>query len=96
MQVNRCNSCGTQFLVTRIACPDCSGSDMTRIDVNGGNVIESVELIATPEPFPDRYSIVYFEADGGVRGFCRSEEKLAPGDRISISEDANGPVCRKS
>lgn len=92
MKINSCRNCGTRFLVARSICPNCGKEDFESIPVKNGTVLESVELIASPEPFPDRYYLVLLDVDG-TRVFCRSEEKLKEGSEVKITEDNMGPVC---
>ncbi len=93
MNINRCRNCGSKFLVSRSICPRCGKEDFDHVPVQSGIVVESVELIATPEPYPDNYHLVLLSVDG-VKIFCRSQEKLIEGSRVVIQDDDLGPTCR--
>lgn len=95
MIINRCRSCGHEFLVKRVRCPSCHGEDFDQIHIHEGTVLDCVDLIATPEPFPDSYSIVLARTDNDVRLFCRSEKRVRAGTVVSISDSELGPVCSK-
>lgn len=96
MIFNKCQECSAEFLFKRAKCPECHSSELEQIDVNEGKALYSVHLIATPNPFPDDYSVVLFETTGGARGFCRTTQDLKEGDKVSIIEDEFGPVCSPS
>ena len=95
MNINRCRSCGTKFLVARSICPRCGKEDFEHVPARSGIVLESVELIATPDPYPDKYYLVLLDVDD-VRVFCRSQEKLREGSQADIQDDELGPICRKT
>lgn len=95
MQYNKCRSCKGEFLVKRDFCPFCRSSDFDQPDLNGGVVLYSVKLVATPEGFPNEYYVVMCKFSNVVF-FCRSENYLEPGSEITIMEDQNGPVCTSS
>ncbi len=93
MELNRCAKCSEEFVFKRAVCPKCGSQEFTKALVTGAVALDSVHLIATPEPFPDDYSVVLFEAQGGARGFCRTTFEVKRGDRLKIKDDENGPVC---
>lgn len=96
MNFNKCNDCGTEFLFSRAFCPKCHSGNLASIEVTSGKVLESVHLIATPDPFPDDYSVVLFETGSGARAFCRTNAELKRGDSVSVTVDEYGPVCSPS
>ncbi|MEM0156908.1 MAG: zinc ribbon domain-containing protein [Thermoplasmataceae archaeon] len=95
MNINRCRNCGTRFLVARSVCPKCGKEDFEHVPAASGTVLESVELIATPDPYPDRYYLVLLDVDD-VKVFCRSQEKLKEGSMAEIRDDDLGPTCMKA
>ncbi len=96
MNINLCKHCGKKFVVKRAICPNCGNEDIEQITVSKGKVVESVDLIASPDPFPEKYSIILVESTEGVRLFCRSQESIPSGTEVEISVDALGPVCKQS
>lgn len=96
MMFHKCPNCSAEFLFGRAACPNCHSTKLEKTEVNTGKVVETVHLIATPDPFPDEYSIVLFETENGARGFCRTDAQLQTGDSIVLKEDEFGPVCSHS
>ena len=40
-------------LVARSVCPKCGKEDFEKVPARSGMVMESVELIATPDPYPE-------------------------------------------
>lgn len=95
MIFNKCSECSTEFLAKRSSCPNCRSGNISMVDIANGKALESVHLIATPDPFPDEYSIILFETPGGARGFCRTPDEVTAGDQLAITKDESGPVCRK-
>ncbi len=96
MKFNKCQDCSTEFIFKRSDCPKCHSSKIQETEIVEGKALDAVHLIATPNPFPDDYSIIMFETSGGARGFCRTTEELNRGDNVSITEDEFGPVCNRS
>lgn len=96
MKFNKCQDCSAEFLFKRAKCPECSSSSLQQIEVVEGKALETVHLIATPNPFPDDYSVVMFETSGGARGFCRTTQDIKKGNKVSITEDEFGPVCSQN
>lgn len=94
MRISRCRNCNAKFLVGRVFCPSCKSDAIEMINLVGGKVIEIVSLVATPEPFPDSYSIAMIDADG-IMVFARTDESLKKGDSVRITEDGFGPLCNK-
>lgn len=94
MKISRCGNCDAKFLVGRVFCPSCKSDAIEMIDLLEGKVIEIVSLVATPEPFPDNYSIAMIDANGIVL-FARTDESLKKGDSVGITEDEFGPICNK-
>ena len=92
MNIMECENCGMKFLVSRSICPRCGKEDFDHFPVQNGVVLESVELIATPDPYPDKYYLVLLLVDG-VKIFCRSQEKLKEGTRVGVKDDDLGPIC---
>ena len=43
-------------------------------------------MIATPDPYPDRYYLVLLDVDD-VKVFCRSQEKLMEGSQADIQDE---------
>ncbi len=95
MNINRCRNCGTRFLVARSICPKCGKENFEQVPAASGIVLESVELIATPDPYPDRYYLVLLDVDD-VKAFCRSQEKLREGSTVYIRDDDLGPICTRA
>lgn len=93
MDFYHCSGCGIEFIYRRGLCPNCHSREFVTAMVSEGIVLESVRLIATPDPFPDQYSIIMFKTSGGARGFCRTSEELDAGTEITLEEDEFGPVC---
>lgn len=93
MELYRCGSCSGEYVFRRAVCPKCGSKNFNPVEVNSGVALDSVHLIATPEPFPDDYSVVLFQTDAGAKGFCRATSEVKRGDRIRIGMDENGPVC---
>ncbi|MCL4438885.1 MAG: hypothetical protein M1616_05940 [Candidatus Thermoplasmatota archaeon] len=94
MKIYRCRNCKNRFLVFRFICPSCGMTGLETVPVIKGKVIETVMLKATPEPFPENYSVVKADSDG-IIVFCRTLERLQKGDEIMIEDDDLGPVCSK-
>jgi uncharacterized OB-fold protein len=95
MNYYKCRSCAKEFLVKRDFCPSCYSQDIEQVDLKSGVVIYSVKLIATPENFPDQYYLVIAKFSN-FSFFCRSENSLLSGTKITILDDGNGPVCSPS
>ncbi len=93
MELYRCVKCSVEFVFRRAVCPKCGSRDFTRSAVEVAIALDSVHLIATPEPFPDDYSIVLFQAESGAKGFCRTTSEVKRGDRLKIKNDDYGPTC---
>lgn len=93
MEFRKCVECGTEYLFPRRRCSGCGSEDFEKIPALNGVVEDSVHLIATPEPFPEEYSIILFRTEGGGKGFCRSDTDIEPGTGIAVTEDDSGPVC---
>ncbi len=94
MRISRCRKCKTRFLVGRFFCPSCKSDDLEMLRVDEARVIETVRLMAIPEPFPEDYSIAMVDADG-ILFFTRTYEYLQKGDAVKITEDELGPICHK-
>lgn len=95
MKLNKCTACGTTFLVKRLYCPKCHSDKVEEVQITDAVVVRSLELIATPEPFPDAYYLVYAEHHG-TGFFCRSEKELTKGAPIAVSEDEYGWICSET
>lgn len=95
MIFHRCSRCSEEFLMKRPFCPKCGSGEIAEVEVDEGKVVEEVHLIATPDPFPDEYTVVLFQTPGGAKGFCRTVDQVAPGDGVSIAVDEFGPVCSR-
>lgn len=93
MKISKCMKCSGEFVFSRAVCPKCGSMDFSRVEVDRAMALDSVHLIATPEPFPDDYSVVLFEIGSGARGFCRTTSDVKRGDRLKIEMDEYGPVC---
>ncbi len=96
MKLMKCTSCGEAFLVPRVRCPKCLGENFTEIDVSEGIVSDCIEIMATPDPYPERYFLVMAKTEGGVAVFCRSDIELGKGSTVAIEDSDLGPVCRKA
>lgn len=92
MIMNRCTGCGETFLVKRAFCPECHSSKIEEFEVGEATVVISLKLVATPEPYPDEYFLVFAEHNG-TGFFCRSEENLKAGSKIRITSDEDGLIC---
>ncbi len=95
MEFQKCAGCGALYLFRRRRCPECRTKEFSAVDEVNCTVVDTVPLIATPDPFPDKYSIVLFRTEGGGKGFCRTEEPLEPGTSVQLKLDQYGPVCVK-
>lgn len=93
MEFQKCLVCGTEYLFRRRRCTECGSEEFRAVEETKCTVVDSVSLIATPDPFPDQYSIVLFRTESGGRGFCRSEEALESGTSVELKKDEYGPVC---
>ena len=93
MELYRCSKCSSEYVFRRAVCPKCGSKGFESVEVKNVVALDSVHLIATPEPFPDDYSVVMFQTDNGARGFCRTTSDVKRGDRLRIGMDENGPVC---
>ncbi len=87
-----CSECGKRFLVLRDFCPDCHSTDIKVQELNTGTVLHCVELIATPEPYPDQYFLVLAENDG-LKFFCRSSGAVEEGSRVTVEDTEEGIIC---
>ncbi|MDS0257436.1 hypothetical protein ApAK_07130 [Thermoplasmatales archaeon AK] len=92
MNYHSCEDCGEKFLVDRAFCPRCHSERIQKRQIETGRVISVVHLVATPEPYPDQYSLVLAEAEG-VKFFCRSTDKVARGDPVKLSDTDDGLIC---
>lgn len=92
MLMNRCKACGETFLVKRAFCPKCHSSKVEEFEVGEATVISSLKLVATPEPFPDEYFLVFAEYKG-TGFFCRSEEDLKVGSKIRFDSGTDELIC---
>lgn len=95
MEINMCRKCSSEFLFKRCVCPKCGSREFVKTDVTEATALDFVHLIATPEPFPEDYTVVLFRTDNGGMGFCRTSAELNRGDRIKLLMDELGPVCEK-
>ena len=93
MEFQKCSKCSSEFAFGRAVCPRCGSKEFSMANVTGAVALDSVKLIATPEPFPDGYSVVLFQAESGAKGFCRTNSEIRKGDRLKIGMDEYGPVC---
>lgn len=93
MKFNMCSDCLTEFLFERSSCPKCHSKNIKSEEINNGEVVDVVSLIATPFPYPDQYKIVMFTTPRGATGFCRTANDVERGDKIRIYDDELGPVC---
>lgn len=93
MELYRCSKCSSEYVFRRAVCPKCGSKGFDSVEVKSAVALDSVHLIATPEPFPDDYSVVMFQSGNGARGFCRTTSDVKRGDRLRIGMDENGPVC---
>lgn len=93
MNFNKCAKCFSEYVFKRAVCPKCGSKEFSLVDITTGRALDSVHLIATPDPFPDDYSVVLFETGSGARGFCRTTSEIKAGEALRISMDENGPVC---
>ena len=93
MEFFKCTKCSEEYVFRRAVCHKCGSEEFTGVDITQGTAIDSVHLIATPEPMPDDYSVVMFQTPNGARGFCRTVSEIKRGDRIRINVDEYGPVC---
>ena len=93
MEINICTKCSSEFTFKRAVCPKCGSRELSKKEIGHATVLDCVHLIATPEPFPDDYSVVMFQTGDGTRGFCRTTYELKSGDGVRIRSDEYGPVC---
>lgn len=96
MILRRCGNCGETFLVPRVRCPKCFGENFDEVVVNEGVVSDCIEIITTPDPYPERYFLVLAKTVAGVSVFCRSDREIARGSTVVIKDLELGPVCRKA
>ncbi|MEM3676393.1 MAG: hypothetical protein QXV22_04990 [Thermoplasmataceae archaeon] len=92
MRIYECGECGERFLVERVFCPKCHSENIKGLEIDRGKVLNTVSLVATPEPYPDKYTLVLAEYDG-TRFFCRSEGDVKPGDTVIVKETPDGLIC---
>lgn len=96
MILKRCRKCSETFLVPRARCPRCLGEEFSDVTVKDAVVSECLEIIATPEPYPEKYFLILAKTDGGVTVFCRSDQKIGEGSAVIIDDSELGPVCSRS
>lgn len=96
MKFYRCSSCSSEYVFNRAACQKCHSSRLEAFEVTEATALESIHLVATPEPYPEDYSVVMFEIGSGAKGFCRTTDAVRPGEKVKITVDEYGPVCRRS
>ncbi len=95
MEFQKCTDCGSEYLFRRRRCPECGSVKFESVEYSKGTVVDSVALIASPDPFPDQYIIVLFKTEGGSMGFCRTDVEMNPGMEIQLKNDESGPVCAR-
>lgn len=93
MEFQKCARCGTEFLFRRSRCAQCRSEEFHPVEHARCTVVDSLHLIATPDPFPDQYSLILFRTENGGKGFCRTDEVLEAGMEVDLSRDEFGPVC---
>ncbi len=89
----RCASCSREYVFRRSKCPKCGSKDFSAVEITSATALDSVHLIATPEPFPDEYDVVLFQTESGSRGFCRATSQIKRGDKLKIRTDEVGILC---